>query len=89
MKPNVVLSERRWLLTSDFPETHFQSTNPALAQYESSTTRSSTAPTAFSTGQEGQETAFHLEFLPEKLLMCISTSLPLLSHSQAYDSCFL
>lgn len=59
MKPNVVLSERRWLLTSDFPETHFQFTNPALAQYESSNTRSSAALSAFSTGQEGQETAFN------------------------------
>lgn len=73
MKPNVVLSERRWLLTSDFPETHFQSTNPSLAQYESSNTRSSAALSAFSTGQEGQETAFNLEFLLGKLLMYMST----------------
>lgn len=77
MKPNVVLSERRWLLTSDFPETHFQFTNPALAQYESSHTRSSAALSAFSTGQEGQETAFNSEFLLGKIadVLYISTFL--------------
>ncbi|KAL1257658.1 hypothetical protein QQF64_010902 [Cirrhinus molitorella] len=89
MKLNFVLSERRRLLTSVFPETHFQSTNPALAQYESSNTQSSAAPAAFSMGQEGQETAFNFEFLPEKLLMYIFTSLPLFSPSQVYDSHFL
>lgn len=77
MKPNIVLSERRWLLTSDFLETHFPSTNPAFAQYESSNTHSSAAPSAFSTGQEGQETAFNLEFLLEELLMYISIFFPL------------